>query len=61
MRRDTTLLLLVLTPNTRVTNYSITAESAVADVAETAAAVVAAAGVADVVAAAVAAVVDLSS
>ena len=56
MRRDTTLLLLVLTPNTRVTNYSITAESAVADVAETAAAVVAAAGVADV-----AVVVDLSS
>lgn len=60
MRRDTTLLLLVLTPNTRVTNYSITAESAVADVAETAA-VVAAAGVADVVVAAVAVVVDLSS
>ena len=43
MRRDTTLVL-VLTPNTRVINYSITAESAAV-----------AAGSADVVAAAVAA------
>ena len=55
MRRDTTLILLVLTPNTGVTNYSITAESAAADVAETAVA-----GVADVVVA-VAVVVELSS
>ena len=56
MRRDTTLVILVLTPNTRVINYSITAESAAAaGSADVAAVAVAAAGSADVAAVAVAA------
>ena len=58
MRRDTTLVILVLTPNTRVINYSITAESAAAgsaDVAAAGSADVAAAGSADVAAAVAAA------
>ncbi|MBR2124069.1 MAG: hypothetical protein IJ934_02665 [Acetobacter sp.] len=38
MRRDTPLILLVLTPNTRVINYSITAESDAAGSADVAAA-----------------------
>ena len=54
MRRDTTLVL-VLTPHTRVINYSITAESAAAAAGSADVAAAAAAGSADVAAAAVAA------